>query len=68
MSFDSSNMERGEFCQDLCVCLLLAECMQDVGAAEPDAEHHRMQCENARYKLCTQARSIVTSGDYHEVH
>jgi len=53
MSFDSSGMKRGEFCHDRCVCLLLAACMQDVGAAEPDAEYHRMQCENARYKPCT---------------
>ena len=46
-------MERGEFCPDRYMGLLLAEYMQDVGAAKPNAEHRRMQCENARYKPCT---------------
>ena len=38
MSFDLSDMEGEELCHDLYVCLLLADYMQDVGAAKPDAE------------------------------
>ena len=38
MSFDLSDMERGEICHGRCVCLLLAEYMQDVGAAKQNAE------------------------------
>ena len=31
------SMERGELCRDRCVCLLLAEPVQDTGAAKPNA-------------------------------
>jgi len=37
MSFNLSDMERGEICHDRCVCLRLADHMQDVGAAKLDA-------------------------------
>lgn len=33
MSFNLSGMERGAFCHDRCVCLLLADHVWDVGAA-----------------------------------
>ena len=36
ISFDLSDMERGELCHDRCVCLLLAEYMQDVGASQAE--------------------------------
>jgi len=38
MSFDPSSMECGELCHNRYVCLLLAEYMQDVGAAKPNAK------------------------------
>jgi hypothetical protein len=38
MSFDSSSMERGEFCHDRYMGLLLADYMQDVGAAKPNTK------------------------------
>jgi hypothetical protein len=37
MSFNLSSMERGELCQGRCTVLPLAECMQDIGAAKPNA-------------------------------
>ena len=45
MSFDLSEMERGELCHDRCMDLRLAECMQDVGAA-------KLNAEKARYGFC----------------
>jgi len=37
MSFDLYSMERGELCYDQFVVLLLADYMQDIGAARSDA-------------------------------
>ena len=37
MSFDLYSMERGDLCHDRCVCLLLADPVQDTGAAKPNA-------------------------------
>jgi hypothetical protein len=37
MSFDLSNMARGELCRDRCMSLLLADPMQDTDAAKPNA-------------------------------
>ena len=37
MSFDLSSMERGELCRDRCMSLLLADPVQDTGAARPNA-------------------------------
>ena len=37
MSFDLSSMERGELYRDRCMSLLLADLMQDTGAARPNA-------------------------------
>ena len=37
MSFDLSSMERGDLCRDRCMSLLLADPMQDTGAARPNA-------------------------------
>ena len=39
-------MERGAFCHDRCVCLLLAEYMQDVGAVKLNAEKAIAQAPN----------------------
>ena len=38
MGSDLSSMERGELCRDRCTGLLLAEYMQDRGAARPNAK------------------------------
>ena len=38
MSFDLANMERGALCHDRYIGLLLAEYIQDVGAAKLNAE------------------------------
>ena len=38
MSSDLYSMEREELCPDRCGGLLLAEYMQDMGAAKPDAK------------------------------
>ena len=38
MGFDLSSMGRRELCHDRCMDLLLAECMQDIGAAELNAK------------------------------
>jgi|GEM_PF-4802405 len=38
MSFDLPSMERGELCHDRCMILLLADYMQDTGAAELNAK------------------------------
>ncbi len=37
MSFNLSSMERGELGQSRCTILPLAECMQDIGTAKPNA-------------------------------
>ena len=37
MSFDLSSMERGELCHDQLVGLLLADYMQEIGAAKSNA-------------------------------
>ena len=46
MSFDLSNMKRGAFCHDLCACLLLAEYLQDLDAAKPNAKKAIAQAPN----------------------
>ena len=38
MSFNLFDMERGELCHNRCVCLLLDDYVQDVGAAKLDAK------------------------------
>jgi hypothetical protein len=38
MRFDLSSMERGDLCHDRCMVLLLADYMQDIGAAKPNAK------------------------------
>jgi len=38
MSFNLSDMERGEICRDRCVCLLLADCVRSIGAVMLNAE------------------------------
>ena len=35
--FQVMSMERGELCRDQCMVLLLEECVQDIGAAKPNA-------------------------------
>ena len=35
---DLSRMRQGELCRDRCMDLLLAECMQDIGAARLDVK------------------------------
>jgi hypothetical protein len=37
MSFDLSSMEQGDLCRDRCMDLLLADPVQDTGAAKPNA-------------------------------
>ncbi len=51
MSFDLSDMERGEIHHDRYMNLLLADCMQDIGAAKPNAE-------KAMYRLGTYSRGV----------
>ena len=38
MGFVLSDMKLGEFCHGRCVCLLLADRMQSIGAGEPNAK------------------------------
>jgi hypothetical protein len=47
MSFDLFSMERGEFCHGQYMDLLLAECMQEIGADKPNA---RPRCTGAVLK------------------
>nr|QNO43470.1 hypothetical protein KOEAEPIB_00001 [Methanosarcinales archaeon ANME-2c ERB4]QNO44016.1 hypothetical protein FIDFODCG_00002 [Methanosarcinales archaeon ANME-2c ERB4]QNO44215.1 hypothetical protein EAPJJHLA_00006 [Methanosarcinales archaeon ANME-2c ERB4]QNO44794.1 hypothetical protein HJJCBNBL_00006 [Methanosarcinales archaeon ANME-2c ERB4] len=48
MSFNLSDMVQGELCHDRCLCLLLADHMQDVGAVGLNAESrgagHVLKC------------------------
>jgi hypothetical protein len=47
MSFDLSSMEREKLCHDRCMGLLLAEYMQDMGAAKPNA---KTRCTGSVFK------------------
>jgi hypothetical protein len=65
MSFDLANMERGAFCHDRCVCLLLAEYVQDLSAAKPNAEKAIAQAPNlsAGFGDCRRSGFHAPRGD-----
>jgi hypothetical protein len=58
-------MERGAFCHDRCVCLLLAECVQYIGAAKPNAEKAIAQAPNisAGFGDCRRSGFHAPRGD-----
>ena len=51
VSFNLSDMERGAFCHDRCVCLLLADYVHGIGAFKPSLR-------GAMYRLCTLAEGF----------